>query len=393
MILGDYHYLESTADDRRSPGSKVAADAALYERIYRVVRSSRQLPMTPKDVEKAKALLVGFSWVAAEGGKRCVRRSVPHAIEPAGENVDAAGGPDDSPLGRPYVYCIAAETAPASGKESLPAARTGTLPLPDSADGFWLKATYRNLSFKVVADTTLAGYGSDIGTLPDEGAALRRGWLGYSRFVVKSVRDVSRWITLPQGLVGRIWESNELTEAGLANNVLQRIPSGIPFRQVRQSVTYTWVNVPVEAIPLQAINELLGKTNNKPGVLPTDRFQPARRLLLPGEDDATKTYFDGHPAGTLMLKGFSYLPFTQGVGNRWMTTISYEMEYNPSVDSGPLGLEWRGWAAWPAVVKGVLRYSFVSTAKTETAGLKPKIQDMIYPANGDFSRLFRPDQP
>jgi hypothetical protein len=384
MFLDEFEFLESVTADRRSPNHQAARDAGSVERHYRLRRLENGV--SAEWLNDAHARLLGYSYIALQPvtfnseavNRRYIRRVLPHAINP----FNFGGAQHDSV--QPWLYAHAVEECvPVSGHNTA-GLDARPLPLPDVQDGYLHRVCYKSFPYQhredssVLAENNIAnplsatyvdphthivtapGGGIPL-ALPDEGDVLRSiGWLGStftgSRYIAKRIKDRTRQITLPQGMV--------YYDKMAAEPNASIVPTGLPFYQIKHDVSYTWIQVPLpDGVPLRAMDYNRGRTN---GVV-----------------------FDGYPVGTLAFIGLDFEgPYQSGVGNRWYVDITYRMEYLPNYDR--VTDEYRGWNSFPRVVDGQFRYIYFSTNRL---GAPFDESARIYPRNGNFSALFRPDQP
>jgi hypothetical protein len=384
MIYNGYELLEYTSPDRRGPSFQAARDSGSVERFYRL-RAAGSV-VDPAYLIGAHAAILGYSSAeeqavtvnAVAGVRRFIARYPPHGLAPVGDPPPPgngySGGESQNSTSLNYLYAHAIEECvPVSGH-----VRTffgSAAALPAAADhGFAHRVVYKNFPYQILADGDVRASGQATnplsssflsggfpvvvtdGTnpaLPDEGDMLRQGWLTYTRYIVKRIKDKTRHISMPAGIAYFDLEPGYGADA---------TPAGLPIVQPRQEVTYTWVQVPVDAIPVNAIDYNRQRTN---GVV-----------------------FDGYPVGTLLMNGVDYEgPYQAGHGNRWYVDLSYRMEYLPNRDP-PTG-EFRGWNSFPRAAGGVVRYWRYSADRTGVAAAEGS---RVFQRNGNFSALFRPDQ-
>lgn len=387
MFFRGFDFDELVSAERRSPNSRAARDGGEVERSYRVY-SRDAPPLTSPQLDDAKAAVVGWSVLFSEavtvGGRantrRWISRATPHAVTPV------SAGEQNPSAGVPWLYASSIEECvPATGfvRDSV-----GPLaPMPTSRDGYFMRVLYKNFPYQHREDHQMlpagdvdnplsAGWAAPAGgdgvlmpdgtpapARPDEGSALAAGWLsGPSRYVVKRVRDKGRFITLPQGAVKFVPELGEAAVVG--GNV---VVNGLPFYQPMSGITYHWVQVPVDAVPVNAIDYNRRRVN--------------------------RDTFDGYRPYTLRFTGFDYEgPYQSGVGNAWYVDVRYEFDYMPNYD--PVSGEYRGHNSFPRVAAdgphaGKFRYSYYTTDGLALAG---DFTNNVFPINGVFAALFRPDQ-
>ncbi len=390
MKYNGYELLEYTSPDRRGPAFQSARDSGSVERHYRlrIVNDA----VGPDYLQSAHAAILGYSSLAAQDvavdgdvfTRYFIARYPPHGLLPIGITPPAGNGysgtASQNSTIRSYLYAHAIEECvPVSGhvRAGISSADAG---LPDFTDnGFAHRVVYKNFPFHFRQDSEVRASDQVTNPLssiwvdpdtnpvidpataapaiacPDEGDMLRQSWLNSSRYVVKRIKDRTRQITLPNGFV--FWDIDPAFGPDTA-----AVPSGLPFMQPRQEVTYTWIQVPVDAIPINAIDFNRQRTN---GVA-----------------------FDGYRVGTLLFNGVDYEgPYQAGHGNRWYVDITYRMEYLPNRD--PASGEYRGWNSFPRADTGAFRYGYYSASRT---GVAPSEAQRVFQRNGNFSALFRPDQ-
>lgn len=390
MRIGGYEFLEYTSAERRGPVTRMSRDSGDIERLYRLVgQAGARTTVTPEMVFNAGADVLGYSVMRTKlvtvGGRtnyrRWIERFPPHFIDPGGAGDHTDGNKPN------WLYAHAVEEClPPTGHVTA-SAYASDAPLPDSRDGYAMRVRYRNFPYRHLYDSeALAadvsegdpaavknplaagftaggnaivgdpGAGGAVAARPDEGDRLRRGWLDYGRYVVKRVKDRTRQITLPGGLVK--FSVSVPDGVILADSAM----TGLPFMQPRADVTYHWIQVPVDAVPLNAIDLNRQRTN--------------------------RYMFDGYVAGTLLFSGFDYEgPYQTGYGSRWYVDVIYKFEYMPNYDA--VSDQWRGWNSFPRVINGVFRYWEFSTSPI---GVPLTTGQYVYPLTGNFPSLFRPDQ-
>lgn len=187
---------------------------------------------------------------------------------------------------------------------------------------------------------------------PDEGVAIQSGW-PLSRYVTRTWKAASETVTLPQGFMQRA------PEAGVPTGAVSK---GTPLHLARGMRRYVWQQVPVEAIPEEAID-----------------------VCFKGVNNAT---FDGAPLGTLLLDDVELAPYTTSFGQR-LVDISYTMNFRPNYDryTG----QFRGWNS-TYLPDNAKRYRFLYVTTDGLAVDFASSLNVAYPFV-DFQSLFRPDQP
>lgn len=385
MDVKGFTFLEYTRADRRSPNIQSARDSSTVERWLRQVRPGGLLP---QDYDDGRAALLGWATVRSQADdngdgytRRWIERTLPHSVTPL-----AGGDYNDSNMPVHLWASSVEECSPTTGHVTstgtadapMPASlsmdyrvRYQTFPYMHRPDGRHTldpvnpggdtPGVGNNVLAVLEGDGTglgsprpagwdnplaaMKGVGSGdywAGSKPDEGDALRRGWR-YTRFVARKVTDTSRWITLPNGLAK--WVGTDTA-----------VPTGLPFLQPRSRVQYTWVQVPLDAIPFNAIARNRGRTNG--------------------------VEFDGFQAETMIFDGFDWTLY-QGVGNRWYADVLYSFTYLPNRDQ--VTNTYNGPNAFPRVLAGRFRYALYNASGFDND------TDYVY-QKGNFSSLFRPDQ-
>ncbi len=390
MNYNGFELLEYTSPDRRGPAFQAARDAGSVERSYRlrVVNEG----VDPGSLIAAQAALLGFSSLEEDDVlvdsvpaiRRYVARYLPHGLLPIGLTPPAGNGysgtQSQNDTDRPYLHAHAIEECvPISGHVRAPAGGGFGADLPVRTDhGYALRVCYKNFPYHFRDDDQVEATDSVFNplsadfvddeanpvlnpdttpadALPDEGDMLRLGWLSRSRYVVKRVKDRTRQVTLPNG-IAYFDKRPGIDDRGRGTS------TGLPFMQPRQDVAYTWVQVPVDAIPVNAIDFNRQCTN---GIA-----------------------FDGYRVGTLLFNGVDYEgPYQAGHGNRWYVDITYRTEYLPNYDR--VSGEFRGWNSFPESIDGQFRYSYYSASRN---GVAASELYRVFPRTGNFSALFRPDQ-
>lgn len=198
----------------------------------------------------------------------------------------------------------------------------------------------------LAAGTPLAGSVA----LPDEGDALRRGWK-YTRFIYRRIQATDETIKIPGGLF-------KWVDAVAGNR--KTMDQHFPFHQAKCRVTYTWVSVPLAAIPFGAIRLAAGGVNS--------------------------VSFDGFDTDTLLFTGYDLDPHTGPLGDR-LVNINYHMSWTPGYDV--INSEYTGWCGRLRNNGGVLRWQRISSdGDPATAN-----QDSKRPFRRvNLASLFRPDQ-
>ena len=353
MLINGINFQELLSEP--SPSDRVAIDNG------ETMRRSWVRGLIDGDTrQRVKAALLGWtrmSWIAYTmplgNGRfrhhvyRWLARQTPHGIYTG--NVDQLG---DRNLA--VLYCTSIEKMEPMGKRVINIAQT----IPTPFNGVVVEARYNTLPYFVRSEMEVLPLPDSLSPLgplnphlrmprPDEGDALRRGWHKASRYVSLAVDGTTAIVSMPQGILHYVQQEGEQA---------QPVPIGAPFPLFRQRITYTWHQVPLAAIPFQAISRTENAVND--------------------------AHFDRFPAGTLRLDRWSKRMYQCGFSHRWYADVVYQMEYQPNVD--PVTGVAMGWNSLPRAVQGKLRFWPVRCGPTQQA-------ESVFPRR-PFPLLFIPDQ-
>lgn len=252
----------------------------------------------------------------------------------------------------PYLWCqslVGSEMVTADGVETT-ALHAG--PADDlTATSEWWKATfeYRTCPFDVKEDSAVVAVAGELGGYPDEGDALRRGWVN-TRYISKMVEPGGRVIPLRQGV---------LKYAGVLDARGQPVPTmePFPFNETLAHVNYFWAGIPLSAYPLGVVQASLNTVNT--------------------------TTFDGYHPGTLLLLDAREVPRIDAFGQR-VLDVTYRMLW---------AQRQRANAFQGMGHNAILRVSAQFGAEWTLVSSDGSIDPDKYPyRNTDFSKLFHPSQ-
>lgn len=375
MLINGVEFVERTSENRspRRRGSGEAVEFTRFLMQYGAVDDTR--------FYGAATALLGYAVMRSETStvdgtkvRRWIERSLPHGYP---------GPPsDDTGSGTTYIWATGIEnSSPLSGK-NVP----GRDDTPTCLGGVEYEVKYKNLSYIVrpdsevlatdyveSADPTVASVGGGplaenggtsaafpgLPARPDEGDALRRGWLGYSRYVTRTPEDASKVVSLPQGF--SFFVTNPAAPADR-----MPVPTGYPVVDTRTVYRYTWHMVPLEAVPFSAIIAGRGKVNN--------------------------AVWDGFMnAGTALFDGFNFRVYQCLVSDRWYADLIYKIVHAPRYDAND-NVD-RGWNSWLRAVGGQARWWPISMTGGDLTPMPAAAADdnrvfRVY----DFTKLFRPYQ-
>jgi hypothetical protein len=348
MLWRSTTYTVQTEDARSNPRESFAADACRVEETINVI------PGTFPTRQRAYEDFIGYSQRSVAGGGSgplpYIQRFTPKPYDSFTND-----------LNKYYLYCVGLVNASPYGVATSVPGRYAT-------DGPQARmvAVYRDLPYLIKEDAeVIAPAGAPSGALiglPDEGYWLSQGWLK-SRYVIKELSAGGGFITLRPGMMVALVGT---TDSG---NVVDAIPQGVPKKQDKAQVTYTWVQVPIEGVPWTTIGLTQGTVNNYA--------------------------FDGYPAGVLLLGVPNYRIYNSPLGNKiadikYPMTIRYNYSYGSySVKGTPQG--WNSILHVPAQgpYKGMLDY--YPMGGLVATGSPPVISLGIAPyQESDFASLFRP---
>ncbi len=234
---------------------------------------------------------------------------------------------------------------------------TGT---PVCGHGLDHEVKYKNLSYVVLPDEDVLATDGPLSTnvseffplkpaRPDEGDALRLGWLNFSRYVTRVAEDSTKVVSLPQGF-------SFFVDPGAARPF--PVPTGFPVVDTRTTYRYTWHMVPLEAVPINSIIQCRGQVN--------------------------AATFDGMAAGTALLDGFAYRVWQCVVSDRWYADVTYKVVWAPRYDDQ--STTQRGWNSWIRAKDGQARWWPISVDGAAIGG-----NNRVFRTQ-NFATLFRPDQ-
>lgn len=211
---------------------------------------------------------------------------------------------------------------------------------------------FATLPYPVRGDDAVLSLDANWVGLPDDGDALASA--GTRRYIRRDFRPAGKLTTLPQAFLYYVGTNP-------ARPVLQALASKfIPAADI----SYTWVDIPEEFIPFDAITACMGAVN----------------------DDE----FDGFAAETLLLQQPQVRPTVSPLGRRTATLV-YTMRYLPNWDDAA-GVA-RGHNYFLRVTPtGTLEYAAVSTIGTGGPGAAVAGGTKPY-RTADFRDLFRLAQP
>jgi hypothetical protein len=361
MFINGRFFVETTGVDRRGPEDQAARDDSGRTRHFWQPGACGE-----PERELGKQAFLGYARRARDESptppnfRVWIDRALPHNCE-----VGNPGAPWNDVLFPPVLWASSVEECkPVSGHSSATNLGPGALDgVPVSAKGLLWRVKYQRYPYfhregadvvaaagPLIADPVLY---PGLPGRPDEGDALRRGFYLYSRFVTKDVVDDSKVYSMPAGFIR--YDAAEGFAAG-------DTPNGIPFRIFRQKITYHWLQVPYDCVPLVAIGRCTHRVN----------------------DDT----FDGYTPGTLVFDRLSYRHYQGGSGNREYLDLSYHMTYQPSTDANADDsvLTNRGHNAFPRAIGGRFRFWPTSVDGSGDASAKVLL-------SASFPSLFRPDQP
>lgn len=261
-------------------------------------------------------------------GRNYLSRTIPHAFPP-----------------RPWMYV-----------QSIPAEKPLALKGKDGSDvGVYslaiLTLQYVMPPFRVKDDgSTLCTDASYfMHDLPDEGWALAVQGVANSRYVTRQIKHATKVLVYNRGMLKD--ENSKL------------ILEGIPITEFVGEWSYTWHQVPEEALPEKA--------------------------WIDGAKCVNSTTFDGRPAGTLLFAGDPEIRMDPNpITGKFLYTVTYRFHSLLLVDD----------TTTPHTIRGhnyILRPSAGSTVKPQkftTDGLGVNPGTVVY-RDFDFASFFRPDQP
>lgn len=302
----------------------------------------------------------GFSYVKRVAGKNVLFRTPPWEY-PSHVGLYCVGSPRNeglTPYGTvpPKSYTIPVPVFPSGADLTVTLPSSGQ---PDFADSR-VTLLFTTLPYKTLADFAVIATTGPLAGLPDEGDALRRG---IKRYITRTGKAAGKIITIPGAFL--FYENTRVPIPGSSGS----------FFQPAVDLTYTWYNIPEEALPFKAWNEVPGGLN--------------------------ATTFDGWPAETLLCQQPTFRETVAPFGQHRFN-VTYTFRFLPNwFDNGSTaaarGHNWYPRVApndyTPASLRGKLIFS-----KAVTRG--PNNLFNLIGATGDppyrlvdFTKLFRPDQP
>jgi hypothetical protein len=319
----------------------------------RVSRSLWFPDATPAKRYAFQKALMGYAKVLPDNGRRYLHRQIPYG------NPAVSDG-DLNPGGSEYLWCksVPSGTPVPSIPSADPATGVATY------KGYRWSCEFRSCPYRVCADedTLLLAQagplaaGPGLNALPDEGDALRRGFVN-TRYVSNPTEQATKINQIKQASLNYLHDDN--SPGPLVGHPM-------PLPQYMETILWRWFEVPEDAVPRKAIADCANNVN-----------------------DAT---FAGYPAGTLILRSASRRPYNNPLGPGMMYDIEYKMEYLPNQEKrltnvgGVLVHRQLGWNSDVVTIRpadGGNGFDFYRVGDDD--GNPPH-------AYKDFSSLFRPDQ-
>lgn len=167
------------------------------------------------------------------------------------------------------------------------------------------------LPYAVIDDATLISQGGATKGLPDEGAALAKGWQ-YTRYITRRREAFNRVITIPYGLM--------CTNSPTFAENLKLNKTGIPFREGGEHRSYTWMEVPLTP---------------PTGIIGAGLFVQGANwgLIESSLGMINNASFDGCDQETLLLDSIASREY-QGSFGEWLADITFNMIFLPHASSG-----------------------------------------------------------
>lgn len=335
-------------EDSAEPKSPTTSFATQNSRTIRSLQLRSTPPMTEDDKWAAAEALLGYNIVSEEpfgpSTRRWISRQLPDYYPAVPTSVNEFADPIHWASSIPEVSPVALP----GGIDDLDRAKYAC---------FRFKIYYERKLYNLWPDGYLPliaqqGPLAIAPAKPDEGDALRRGWIN-TRFIIKQVRDASTTVSIPGGLF-------KYTDAINTRQRRASLHTSFPFQLHRARVTYQWISVPLLAIPFDAIRSCCGSVNAET--------------------------FDGFSVDTLRFDTWSYDLETGPLGDL-LANVTYAFTWLPNVD--PETGNQIGHVGAPRTIDGKFRIVKVSTdGDPATAD-----QDAKRPFRRNFfDRLFRPSQ-
>lgn len=288
--------------------------------------------------------ILGYSVLTEGGGARYIERQVPYAHH--------CGASARNEARVRYQYAVDLKLEPISGR-TLESTDDDT-PAYAAYRG---RVTFETLPYFVLEDGEVQAPSGPLVGVPDEGFWIAQGWV-YSRYISRQIDYAPRTVTLPQGMAKFIKDDSFDPEAKASP-----VPVGIPYSQFRTIREYTWHEVPIQAIPEQAI-ELCAQAVNL-------------------------EEFDGCEPGTLLLLGAKISHYPSPLGGGMLADVSYKMCHLPNIDPAT-GAQ----IGWNGIIRGFRGNLYVwplSLDGEEPVEGEDGNDERLFKLR-DFADLFRPDQ-
>lgn len=284
-----------------SPNQQYANDNGRITRVMRITGTSED------DRFAAAKALLGCQVVSTTASKKWINRST--GTTPGGQLpafYPAVIDVDINPGGTPYMWCSnIPEIEMLGASEGI-----DFQGCPIYAGGALFHAEFNTRPFFTKPDSDVIAASGRLAGVPDEGTALASGWPN-SRFVSRYLKPGSRTITLPMGFM-------------FNNRTGTPVKQGLAFKEAIWTVKYTWFLVPIDGLPLIAMNQTLGCVNNDP--------------------------FDFMSTGTALLSDVEIKQYYSGLG-QILADVTYSMKYLPHWDTDPrdppvVPPTYRGWNSY-----------------------------------------------
>lgn len=335
-------------EDTAEPKSPTSSFATQNSRTLRSLQLRTNPPMSEEDKWAAAQALLGYNIVVetpfGPSTIRLISRELPDYYPAVETAVNEFADPIQWASSIPEVTPVALP----GGIDDLDRAKY---------ECFRFKIYYERKLYNLWPDNYLpllaqAGPLAIIPPKPDEGDALRRGWIN-TRFIIKRVIDASTTVSIPGGLFKYVDPINTAKRRAALH-------TSLPYQLHRARVIYQWISVPLTAIPFTAIKSCSGSVN--------------------------ESTFDGFAVDTLRFDTWDYDLETGPLGDL-LVNLTYKFTWLPNVD--PVTGNQIGHVGAPRVIDNQFRIVAVSTdGDPATAN-----QDAKRPfRRNDFTRLFRPDQ-